>query len=285
MEEAFIGIFIGLIALVLVLYILYQVFSLFRGFFDLGAALLNRSRENRRVREHFNRDFIQPHLSHHVYFQRLTEEGKERFLQRLTAFLYDKYFVGMDGLILTDEMRIFVSASVAQLTFGLQYYTLPLFHTVRIYPKDFYSRLAEKHMKGGTTPSGIILLSWSDFLKGNADATDKINLGLHEMAHALLLEILHGSEPIGDLESRLIQWERAGKTEMENMRAGRPGFLRAYAASNEHEFFAVAVEHFFEAPEEFKKRLSGIYHEMCGLLNQDPLNTRWDYRFDSRIRH
>lgn len=281
METTFITVFLGFIALVLVLYILYQVFGLLKGFFDLGAAILHRRRKNKVTREHFNFDYICSHLSGYVYFQRLTVEGKERFLKRLTSFLYDKYFVGMNGLVITDEMRIYISASVAQLTFGLQYYALPLFHTVRVYPKEFYSRIVEGHMKGGATPSGIILLSWSDFVKGYSDATDKVNLGFHEMAHSLILEILHGIEPIGDLEPKLVRWERTGKDEMENMRAGKQGFLRAYAASNEHEFFAVSVEHFFEAPEEFKKRLPGMYREMCSLLNQDPLNVHRDYRFDA----
>ena len=47
------------------------------------------------------------------------------------------------------------------------------------------------------------------------------------------------------------------------------------------EFFAVAVEHFFEAPAEFHKELPDIYNHLCVLLNQNPLNIRGDFELTS----
>ena len=47
------------------------------------------------------------------------------------------------------------------------------------------------------------------------------------------------------------------------------------------EFFAVAVEHFFEAPAEFQKELPDIYNHLCVLLNQNPLNVRGDFELTS----
>ena len=59
--------------------------------------------------------------------------------------------------------------------------------------------------------------------------------------------------------------------------------MRAYGGRNMHEFFAVCVEHFFEAPVEFKNRLPDIYNHLCFLLNQDPSNFSGDYQLKSNF--
>jgi Mlc titration factor MtfA (ptsG expression regulator) len=48
-------------------------------------------------------------------------------------------------------------------------------------------------------------------------------------------------------------------------------FFREYACTNTHEFFAVAVEIFFERPEGFKNEFPDLYNVLVRLLNQDPL--------------
>ena len=55
-------------------------------------------------------------------------------------------------------------------------------------------------------------------------------------------------------------------------------YLRSYAFTNEHEFFAVCVEHFFESPDKFALELPKLFDIMCSLLNQNPLNTVDDYK-------
>ena len=49
------------------------------------------------------------------------------------------------------------------------------------------------------------------------------------------------------------------------------GYLRQYGFSNEYEFLAVLVEHFFETPEEFKEKLPEIYKIVRQMLNLDTL--------------
>ncbi len=219
-------------------------------------------------------------LTHYSYYKELSPEGKEKFITRLINFLSDKKFVGMNGLNVTDEMRVWISATAIQITFGLDIYHLPHFHTIRVYPEIFYSKLLDAELKGGTSPGGIIMLSWEDFQKGHASTDDKINLGLHEMAHALLLDMLHGTRSNRQLEAEIGEWEAAGNVEMEKLRKKTPHFLRSYGGVNEHEFFAVSVEHFFEAPSEFKMRLPFIFKRLCRLLNQDPTNVRQDYCYE-----
>ena len=47
--------------------------------------------------------------------------------------------------------------------------------------------------------------------------------------------------------------------------------MREYAASNIDEFWAVCVEHFYEAPEEFCRNLPELYQAMCSILGIDPM--------------
>ncbi len=58
-------------------------------------------------------------------------------------------------------------------------------------------------------------------------------------------------------------------------------FLREYAKTNESEFFAVAVECFFERPQLMKDHEPKLFFSFCKLLNQNPLNTSHNYRLDT----
>ena len=48
-------------------------------------------------------------------------------------------------------------------------------------------------------------------------------------------------------------------------------FFRPYTCTNEHEFFSVAIENFFERSELFHRQLPELYVILTHLLGQDPL--------------
>lgn len=222
-------------------------------------------------------------LASNVYYQKLSAAGKQRFFERTRKIMDEKVFIGMQGLEITDEMRVTVSACIAQLTFGLKKFTMPHFHTIRLYPDIFYSRFVGKKLKGGALTSGYLLLSWKDFVQGFADPEDKYNLGLHETAHALRISVRYGNDFDKDFAGYLDAWETATHDEFEAMHSGRTSFLRAYGGTNIEEFFAVCVEHFFEVPKAFRERLPDLYRQLCVLLNQDPLEATRDYRIPALL--
>ena len=129
-----------------------------------------------------------------TYYNQLSHDGRAEFINRLVNFISSKTFVGMEHLEVTDNIKILISASAIQLTFGLENYRLSFFSTIRIYPHYFYSRLFRAELKGGASEAGVLLFSWVDFLKGYEIPDDKYNLGLHEMAHALKLDVLKGED-------------------------------------------------------------------------------------------
>ena len=201
------------------------------------------------------------------YFNKLNDSEKEIFARRLVTFSKAKKWIGKEGLEVTDEMMILISASAVQLTFGLNYYLMPHFHTIIVYPDIYLNKHTQNRHKGEVNPQGIIVLSWKYFKKGYDIPDDKINLGLHEMAHALdISSLTKTSEYLQHLFER---FRTNFKDEYRDFIEHKIEFLRAYGRTNKKEFFAVLVETYFETPHEFKTKLPELYHDMCFLLNQD----------------
>tara|TARA_Y100000817_G_C16806006_1_gene521946 strand:- start:752 stop:1255 length:504 start_codon:yes stop_codon:yes gene_type:complete len=99
-----------------------------------------------------------------------------------------------------------------------------------------------------------------------------LNLGLHEMAHALQLENIIMNDEFDFMDSGTIKvWQNLAIQEIERIKSGEATFFREYAATNHAEFFAVAVENFFERPKEFSTHNYALYKTLTELLQQDPL--------------
>lgn len=211
------------------------------------------------------------------FYKKLSPAGKERFIKKCFSFLFNKEFIGCEGLEVTDEMRACIAGTAAQISFGLKNSSFSYYHTIKIFPESFYSRQLDQYLKGGASTNGVLYFSWKDFKEGYSDPTDKYNLGLHEMAHSLRLQLKYGY----DFDSRFAdysdRWESIALPEFEKMNQEHISFLRDYGKVNREEFFAVCVEHFFEAPENFRISLPDIYNHLCFLLNIDPANSLNDY--------
>ena len=128
-------------------------------------------------------------LKYFPYYQRLSPENRSLFEKKLVRFLYRKRFIPRNVDEVTIEAKVLISASAVQLTFGLPDIYLRHFHTILVYPNDYYSSITKRYHKGEVNPLfGIIVLSWQSFVDGYIYPNDSFNVGLHEMAHALRLE-------------------------------------------------------------------------------------------------
>lgn len=90
------------------------------------------------------------------------------------------------------------------------------------------------------------------------------------MAHALLLENRRYGRDYLDPAHVQAFFDQA-KTEYRNIQAGQESVLRKYAGTNLSELFAVAVETFFENPQQMHQQAPRLYESMTNLLNQNPL--------------
>jgi len=206
------------------------------------------------------------------YFNDLPIEGKKHFVQRVHHFKSSKkfHFVGLEE---NDNAATLVSASAVQVTFGLKNYLLSHFENIYILADAYNMENDEELYVGHVAPEGIYI-SWKHFLYGYMRQSDNVNVAVHEMAHALLYNNFFAPYGI-DVHFRM-NYEHFSTTTgpiLAKVIANRHSYLRSYAFSNLHEFWAVSVEAFFDNPQGLRENLPELYLSLCRVLNQDPLST------------
>lgn len=208
-----------------------------------------------------------------IYYRKLKPSHKREFKKRVGIFIYSKAFIPRQLDYVTEEMKIVVSSLAIQMTFGLPKVYLSHFSKVLIYPDNYYSTVNNQYHKGEVNPRfGIIVLSWKNLVQGIANETDGINLGLHELAHAIHLENRISNKEYGFIDSNL--WEKYNDLvtyEMLKIKEGDTSMFRSAAAIDHHEFFAVLLENFFERPKALKAYSPVLYEKTTKLLKQDPI--------------
>jgi len=212
-------------------------------------------------------------LSRHFrFYQLLPPKSKALFEYRVAKFIRMKEFVPRNMTHVTEEMQVLIAASAIQLTFGYPKVFLSYFRYVIVFPDQFFSNAGQRYHKGEVNPKAkAIVLSWKHFVEGYSKS-DGVNLGLHEMAHALQLENIVMNDEYDFLDSEAIKhWQTLASAEITKMQHDTTSFFREYGASNHAEFFAVAVENFFERPVAFHDYHPALYGALARLLKQDPM--------------
>ena len=204
------------------------------------------------------------------FYRRLSPQHQRYFEHRVAAFIKDKTFVGREGLFVTEEMKVLISATAVMLTFGFRDFYIGLIGNIFIYPNEFYSSANESYHKGEFNPKlQTLVLSWKDFQKGFEDEKDNINLGIHEFAHAIHLNSIKErdvsstifSDSFKELTDLLAHEEVLRKSLIESK------YFREYAYTNQYEFLAVIIETFIESPDEFRLQFPQVYDKAKQMLN------------------
>jgi Mlc titration factor MtfA (ptsG expression regulator) len=209
--------------------------------------------------------------SHVKYYNRLGLEDQRKFLFRTYLFKKAKRFHYIE-VQESAEMPILVSAVAVQLTFGLEKFMLNYFADIFILRDDYHYGFYSRPFMGHVDQSGIYL-SWDNFIKGLSGQMPDCNIGLHEMGHALAyVNFITATEEDKIFTKEFPKFSKIAKPIFSGMQHGNKNLLGDYAATNYHEFWAVAVEMFFESPVRFKHELPELYLAMTRVLNQDPLH-------------
>lgn len=203
------------------------------------------------------------------FYNKLESKYKRYFEHRVVSFIEDKTFVGRNGVEVTDEKKVLISATACMLTFGFRNYCIELIDHIFIYPEEFYSTINEKYHKGEFNPKlGALVLSWKDFKEGIDNHTDSVNLGIHEFAHAIHLNSLNKRD-VSSLIFRSSLNELIGiiAEKEQRLKLVESHFLRKYAFTNQFEFLAVTIESFIATPKEFKAKFPQMYGKVKQMLN------------------
>jgi MtfA peptidase len=210
-------------------------------------------------------------LDHNFDFiHKLTKKDKAIFKHRVARFIADKEFIGRQGLEPTDEMKVLIAATAVMLTFGFRNYLVKIIQKVIIYPEEYYSKLNETFHKGETNPKHkAIVFSWKDFEQGYHVGDDNLNLGIHEFGHAIHLNAFSNDDISSLIFNRglikLTNYLKNNESVRQELIKSR--YFRAYAYTNQYEFFAVLLENFIETPEELRSKFPELYHYIKHMLN------------------
>lgn len=217
--------------------------------------------------------------------KRLPPDLRAKLEGKINLFLDQVDFVGCNGFEVTDEVRLSIAAQACLLVMNTKAWYSRLF-TILVYPSAFRTRqtsydgfVAHEYddvRLGESWTLGPVVLSWAHAQQGGINAEDGQNLVLHEFAHQL--DSLSGATngvPLLNRRQTFAQWEQvmlgAFSRHQTNTGDGRKTVIDAYGAQNHEEFFAVAIEVFFEKPEKLQSDEPDLYAELAKLLQLDPL--------------
>ena len=228
------------------------------------------------------------------FLSRLSDEEHARLRTLAETFLAEKEFTAVGGLQLTDAMcvSIAVQGCLPILNLGLDQYRDWV--GIVVYPDEFViPRTVEDEFgvvheyddiaSGEAWEGGPLIISWHDVQM----AGDGYNVVIHEFAHKL--DMRNGeADGIPPLPTELPrrEWESTLMAAYEDFCAKVDTLdaapepladeivdslpLDPYAAENPGEFFAVASESFFEAPDRLATHYPALYMLFKRYFRQDP---------------
>jgi Mlc titration factor MtfA (ptsG expression regulator) len=232
-------------------------------------------RRQRTMRKEFPPEWEAILRSRVAFYQALNEEERERFRKMVLVFLDEVRLTGIRTDVDTT-CRVLVAASAAIPVFGFHDWEYRRLGEVLIYPDSF----GEKYETEGQTDRnilgmvgmghlrGVMILSKPDLLQGFADPKDKRNVGIHEFAHLVEAGESEDGLPPEVPPEVVRQWVAYVGRELLHPSGDRK-FINNYAYTNEHEFFAVLAEYFFESPQTLQQKDPQLYQMLRELFHQD----------------
>jgi Mlc titration factor MtfA (ptsG expression regulator) len=222
------------------------------------------------------------------YARSLSRPDRERLRELANRLLREKSFSGAAGLVVTNAMRtrIALHACLPILNLGLDYYAD--WSSIVIYPGDFrvHDEYTDEHgvvhheimdLCGQSLSHGPVVLSW-EAIRAEDSTPDDHDLVIHECAHKL--DVLNGDAngfpPLhADMDGR--EWARDFQAAYDRfcaaLKASDGNSIDPYASEDPAEFFAVASETFFTAPDLINAKFPAVYSHLQRFYRQDPCRT------------
>ncbi|GBE03305.1 protein MtfA [bacterium BMS3Abin09] len=220
-------------------------------------------------------------------YRHLPDELKEQLHKDINIFIAEKHFEGLDGLEITDEMKVTIAAEASMLLLNRKNRDYPGLFSILVYPGAYVAQ--QKIPVGGGThidlqtvrageswQHGPVVLAWDHVKQEAVNFNNGHNVVLHEFAHQLDQEDgISDGAPILEKRSSYLTWARIMNKEYEQLRSDmehhKKSVMDDYGATNPAEFFAVATETFFEKPKQLKKIKPDLYAELKGFYRVDPV--------------
>jgi len=228
-------------------------------------------------------------IGRNVAHYRMLDDAERAHLRALIqVFIAEKDWEGCDGLELTDEIRVTISAQACLLLLGLPHNYYQNIQTILVYPSTvippprkigFFEVPLEPvenpyPIIGEAIQQGPVIIIWDAALHGGRHPESGHNVVYHEFAHKLdmLDGAPDGTPPLRN-RAEYREWVQIFSREYLRLRRdaerGKKTFLNVYGATNEAEFFAVATEQFFDQPLMMQKNAPDLYRVLKEYYRQD----------------
>ena len=217
------------------------------------------------------------------HYRRLPAAVRAEFNRQLQVFMAEKPVTGVEARV-TREIRLFTAASAVTLTAGWPGYTWDQVTEVLIYPKHFDEHYRFKELpcgddRGGqgsvraaglAHPWGVVILARPELLRSFDARAGGYHVGIHEFAHLIdLARSQFDGVPSFLSDARVAEWNLILAREKERLLRD-DSVLDPYGLSHPTEFFAVAVEAFYQKPEAVAASHRELYTFLSTYFQQDP---------------
>lgn len=203
------------------------------------------------------------------FYNLLSDKEKKYFEHRVVNFIEKYEFIGKEGFLITDEVKVLIASTAVMLTFGMRHYLFDVIERIVVYPNEYFSTTTEEYFKGEFNPRmKTVVFSWKDFKNGYELTSDNLNLGIHEFTHVLNFHGLKSEDASALIFTRMFKQINEDVNEPNNrQKLIESNYFRVYAYTNPFEFLAVIIEHFFESPDLFKQEFPELFDKVSKMLN------------------
>lgn len=201
-----------------------------------------------------------------LFYQKLDDDGKATFRQRVMEFLTATRITGVNTTV-EDTDRVMIGASAIIPIFRFPGWRYSNLNEVLLYPETFDEEFRQAGrgrsvlgMVGNGPMQYVMVLSKHALREGFRNKTDKNNTAIHEFVH--LVDKTDGE--VDGVPEELVSHKLAGPwikmmhDQISQIRKGKSD-INPYGATNQSEFFAVAAEYFFERPELLGRKHPELY--------------------------
>jgi MtfA peptidase len=225
-------------------------------------------------------------LARYPFLARRSAADRAHLHRLATLFLAAKEFHGAQGFVVDDDVAVAIAAQACLpvLRLGLDWYDG--FVGIVVHSDEVVARREvmdddgivheyDETLTGEAMHGGPVMLSWHDVAEAGVSASSGYNVVIHEFAHVIDLRdgVPDGMPPLPSRAARenwALLIESHYKRFCRRVHVGRATVLDPYGAEGIDEFFAVAVESFFVAPQAMRAEHASLYELFKAFFEQDP---------------
>jgi MtfA peptidase len=245
-------------------------------------------RDERDLRRHAIPDPLwEAVVSAYPFIAHRSQDDRMALRQLCSLFLARKEFHGAQGLTVTDEMAVAIAAQACLPILRLGLAAYDGFVGIVVHPDEVVApretmdddgvvHAYDELLTGEAMDGGPVMLAWADVLAAGDTAEVAYNVVIHEFAHVLDMAdgAADGVPPLPTAAAREAwiaclddEYERfAQRVDAGDVHT----LLDPYGAEGPEEFFAVAAEAFFVAPQGLREAHPALYRLLAGYFRQDP---------------